>query len=323
MRRRRAAGSEDRTVFLLPSAARSRARPTLVRGKMTDHLQRCRIDTRFINVLDRAPPHLPGMLPPSEAGGEAVPQNPTNDEIASALASVLLAGGSRCNAPGAGPSCAPGREGWLLASRHFQERSAPALLAGRTLDARPGRPIRSALRASRAAPLLGGLVLRATGNTGRSGRDIRRAARILGLVRVDPGRGQDRPLLPVRGDRHVPPASPGERRVPPAPPPHTRLKNPSPSANTNGLGTVDFHARGGPPPRPAFGRPLPGGEEMENPSSPARRCRFALAERSPSPSPRGGDESIDRGRPCRLVRSLGRRHRPPSRPGSSCDIASP
>ncbi len=38
-------------------------------GKMTDHLQRCRIDTRLINILDRVPPHLPGKLPPSEAAG--------------------------------------------------------------------------------------------------------------------------------------------------------------------------------------------------------------------------------------------------------------
>jgi hypothetical protein len=243
---------------------------------MTDHLQRCCIDTTFINVLDRAPPHFPCMLPPSKAGGGAVPQNPTNDEIASTLASGLLAGGSRCNAPGARPSCAPGRQGWLLASRHFQERSAPALLAGRTLDARPGRPIRSALRASRAAPLLGGLVHRATGNTGRSGRGIRRAARILGLVRVDPGRGQDRPLLPARGDRLVPPASPGERRVPPAPPPHTRLKNPSPSANTNGSVTVDFHARGGPASAPGPRSASPSGRGDGDPHFARSRCRFTL-----------------------------------------------
>jgi hypothetical protein len=218
---------------------------------MTDHLQRCCIDTTFINVLDRAPPHFPCMLPPSKAGGGAVPQNPTNDEIASTLASGLLAGGSRCNAPGARPSCAPGRQGWLLASRHFQERSAPALL-------------------------LGGLVHRATGNTGRSGRGIRRAARILGLVRVDPGRGQDRPLLPARGDRLVPPASPGERRVPPAPPPHTRLKNPSPSANTNGSVTVDFHARGGPASAPGPRSASPSGRGDGDPHFARSRCRFTL-----------------------------------------------
>src|ERR1700722_1382510 len=128
-------------------------------------------------VPDRASPYIPGNLSPSIAEGGTDPQNPTNDENTSDQASVLLVGRGRCNAPGARSACAPGREGGLLASRHFPERSGASLRAGRALDARPGRPLRSALRASRAATLLGGLVHRATGNTGRSGRDIRRAAR--------------------------------------------------------------------------------------------------------------------------------------------------
>jgi hypothetical protein len=183
-------------------------------------------------------------LPPSIAEEGTDPQNPTNDEIASDQASVLLAGRGRCNAPGARSACAHSREGGLLASRHFPERSGASLRAGRALDARPGRPIRSALRASRAAPLLGGLVYRATGNTGRSGRDIRRATRNLGLVRIDLGRGQDRPLLPVRGERHVPPAAPVERCVPPAPPPPARLKNRSSRGTRNpDPGSFEVHGR--------------------------------------------------------------------------------
>ncbi len=168
---------------------------------------------------------------PSGAEGRVARQDPTNGEIALALAPVLVIGGSR---PGARPDCAPCREGGLLAFRHVRERSGAARHPDWRLAPQPDRTLRSAPDAPGATTLLGILVLGTAGDPSGPLRDVRGTPGILGLVPAGAGWGRDRSLLPRRGNRSPSPRSPDEWGVPPTTPRLTRLKYRSPRVVRSG-----------------------------------------------------------------------------------------
>jgi hypothetical protein len=81
----------------------------------------CRIESRFITVVDLASAPFPRLSPPPKRKGNPDRETPNDDEIALALAPDLLDLRSRHGTPGAVRAIGVERAGGLLASRHVEE----------------------------------------------------------------------------------------------------------------------------------------------------------------------------------------------------------